>query len=856
MKDQSKTKQMGVQERTSLQQKVDILERREAEFRFLAEGMGDVVFIVDMELQTTYVSPSIERVLGFTSEERATQKIDEQLTPKAQKLVFETLATELELEKTEGADKNRSRALELEYYHKDGSIKYLDTYIRGMRDSEGTLTGFFGLSRDVTDRKRADEALRDNEELYRTILQTTMDGFWITDMQGCLLGVNEAYCRMIGYSEQELLAMRVSDLEFTKTTGDIADCIQKIMEQGENRFESQHCRKDGSIIDFEISVQYLPTGGGRLVGFLRDITEHKRAEGELLDSKTQLQAIFDTVGTGILIIDSDTQIIIEANQTAIEMTGLSREKIVGQICHSLVCPAQVGKCPVKDLGQSIDHSEKKLLHADGHEKDILKTVYPITIKGRDCYIESFIDISDRLRAVEVQRASEIRFRQLADSTWEGILIHRDGVLLDGNQALFDMFGYETTEAIGRNFLDFIDPEFTEKIVHKLKESTQSSILHFEGKGRKKDGTVFPFEALGRPITHNNFPARVIAVRDLTERMQAEEAVRDNEERLRRISSMISDITYSCVSDEDGIFSINWMMGAAERVTGYSIEEIKAKGCWSFLVIEEDQPLFEENVTGITPGSYGSCQLRICHKNGSIVWLASCAECVMASGKPYAHLYGGLVDITDRKQAEQKLQDTLESLRKAVNATVQVLVTAVETRDPYTAGHQKRSAALARAIATEMGLSRDRIDGISMAGSIHDIGKLSVPAEILSKPTNLTEIEYPLIKEHAKKGFEMLKDVESQWPLAEMVYQHHERMDGSGYPRGLKGEAILMEARILAVADVVESMASHRPYRPALGLNAALAEIENNKRTLYDADAVDACLRLFREKGFQLEGSKL
>jgi HD-GYP domain-containing protein (c-di-GMP phosphodiesterase class II) len=214
------------------------------------------------------------------------------------------------------------------------------------------------------------------------------------------------------------------------------------------------------------------------------------------------------------------------------------------------------------------------------------------------------------------------------------------------------------------------------------------------------------------------------------------------------------------------------------------------------------------------------------------------------------------DITKRKKAEEDLKETLERLRKAFGATIQVMVSAVETRDPYTAGHQTRSADLARAIATEMGLPQEKIDGIRMAGAIHDIGELSVPAEILSKPTKLSELEFSLIKEHANKGFEILKDVESPWPLAEIVYQHHERMDGSGYPRHLKGEEILMEARILAVADVVEAMASHRPYRPALGLNAALEEIENNKGTLYDADAVDACLRLFQDKGFQLEGASL
>jgi putative nucleotidyltransferase with HDIG domain len=209
------------------------------------------------------------------------------------------------------------------------------------------------------------------------------------------------------------------------------------------------------------------------------------------------------------------------------------------------------------------------------------------------------------------------------------------------------------------------------------------------------------------------------------------------------------------------------------------------------------------------------------------------------------------EIEERKRAEKQLQDILESLRKAVGVTVQVMVSAVETRDPYTAGHQIRSANLARAIATEIGLPPDKIEGIRMAGSIHDIGKLSIPAEILSKPTKLSELEFALIKEHARKGYEMLKDVESPWPLAEIVHQHHERMDGSGYPRNLKGEEILIEARILTVADVVEAMASHRPYRPGLGIDAALNEIEKNRGIFYDDAVSDACLRLFREKGFKL-----
>lgn len=212
----------------------------------------------------------------------------------------------------------------------------------------------------------------------------------------------------------------------------------------------------------------------------------------------------------------------------------------------------------------------------------------------------------------------------------------------------------------------------------------------------------------------------------------------------------------------------------------------------------------------------------------------------------------LQEVDGHEKAKENLQEALDSLKKSMGTTIQVMVAAVEARDPYTAGHQIRSSNLACAIATEMGLPQEKIDGIQMAGAIHDIGKLSIPAEILTKPTKLTDLEYSLIKEHSACGYEMLKNVESQWALAEIVFQHHERMNGSGYPRQLRGDEILIEARILAVSDVVESMASHRPYRPSQGIEAALKEIDNNKGILYDSAVVDACLRLFREKNFHLE----
>ena len=202
--------------------------------------------------------------------------------------------------------------------------------------------------------------------------------------------------------------------------------------------------------------------------------------------------------------------------------------------------------------------------------------------------------------------------------------------------------------------------------------------------------------------------------------------------------------------------------------------------------------------------------------------------------------------------EKELEKSLEELEKTTEGIIYTVAKIVKTKDPYTAGHQKRVANLASAIAEEMGLPKEQIRGIYMTGTIHDIGKIYVPTEILTKPGRLAKIEFEMIKTHPEHGYNMLKDVEFPWPVALTILQHHERMDGSGYPQGLKGEDILLEARILGVADVVEAMSSHRPYRPALGIERALEEISHNKGKLYDPQMVDACLRLFREKKFKFE----
>jgi len=206
----------------------------------------------------------------------------------------------------------------------------------------------------------------------------------------------------------------------------------------------------------------------------------------------------------------------------------------------------------------------------------------------------------------------------------------------------------------------------------------------------------------------------------------------------------------------------------------------------------------------------------------------------------------------RQDLEKMVAERTDKLESALHGIIQVLSRTVEARDPYTAGHEKRVASLAVAIARELGLTQRQIEGISLAGMIHDLGKNSLPAEILSKPSKLSDIEFALIKTHPKIGYDIMENIDLPWSIDQVVLQHHERMNGSGYPQGLTGDNILLEARILCVADVVEAMASHRPYRAALGIDAALDEIAMNRASLYDPDVADTCLKIFREGTFKFD----
>jgi PAS domain S-box-containing protein len=240
-----------------------------------------------------------------------------------------------------------------------------------------------------------------------------------------------------------------------------------------------------------------------------------------------------------------------------------------------------------------------------------------------------------------------------------------------------------------------------------------------------------------------------------------------------------------------------------------------------------------------------------HKDGSEFMFGVHAKRAVYGRKPA--IIAVAQDITHKVRAEEDSRNYIGQLKRAMHSTVEAISIISEMRDPYTHGHERRVGELAAAagIAAELGLDANRIEGIRVAGFMHDVGKISVPAEILAKPTRLTPPEFDLIKDHARHSYEILKGIDFPWPVAEVALQHHERMDGSGYPQGLKGDEIIIEARIMAVADVVEAMSSHRPYRAGLGIERALGEIERGRGTAYDPAVADACLRLFRDNGYAI-----
>jgi len=292
--------------------------------------------------------------------------------------------------------------------------------------------------------------------------------------------------------------------------------------------------------------------------------------------------------------------------------------------------------------------------------------------------------------------------------------------------------------------------------------------------------------------------------------------------------------------------------AMDELFGYDKGELIGKKPIIFNTVPDPVKFMKDVLKAVSEKGYWEGEIRNRKKNG-IEFVSYVRACALKNVT--GEITNILVtehDVTEHNHIKNKLDESVNKFQDVLEETINAIALTIEQRDLFTAGHQRRVAELASAIAKTMNLPKDKVTGIYMAGLLHDIGKINIPAELLMKPAKLTEIEFKLIKNHPQVAYDILRGIEFPWPLAQIALQHHERLDGSGYPNGLKSEDIILESRILAVADVVEAMSSARPYRPALKIEEALEEISSKKGLLYDADVVNACVKLFKEKGFKFK----
>jgi PAS domain S-box-containing protein/putative nucleotidyltransferase with HDIG domain len=421
-----------------------------------------------------------------------------------------------------------------------------------------------------------------------------------------------------------------------------------------------------------------------------------------------------------------------------------------------------------------------------------------------------------------------------------VAINAEGKTLMVNEMMLQTLGYTKEEVVGRDYLSTFVPKYDQKMLSqvfeklvKKKESTLNE-NHVVTKGGKE----LLIQWHGKPIFKSNgdFDYFFGVGIDITERKQAEELFK----------KLFTDSPNAIFIIQNGKFKL--INPQFVRESGFSEEELLNRDSFKLVYPDDKKMVREIVIKNLKEGLSSPFEYRTIRKSGEVRWALQVVTSTTYQGE--RAVLGNFKDITEIRQVQKELQQSYHKLQKTMEATINTISKIVETRDPYTAGHQLKVSKLTSTIAREMKLTEDKIEGIRIASLVHDIGKISVPAEILSKPIKLNEIEYSLIKDHSQIGYDILKTIDFLWPVAEIVLQHHEKINGSGYPGGLKGEEILLEAKIICVADVVEAMSSHRPYRPALGVDKALEEISRNRGILYDPEVVDVCLKLFKEKGFK------
>ncbi|MFZ2161113.1 MAG: PAS domain S-box protein [Sideroxyarcus sp.] len=763
-------------------------------------------------------------------------------------------------------------------------------------------------------------ALATSEEKLRAISTAALDALIMVDDNSTLVFWNPAAERILGYRADEALGQPLHQLLTPQRYQSSAvEGFNAFRNSGQGpvigksiEIEARH--KDGREIPVELSISALKISGRwHAVGILRDITERKFAEQEML----LLAAIVESSDDAIMSKSLDGT-ILSWNAGAEKLYGYTAAEIKGQPMSLLVPADRAGEIPeLLDRirrGEQIKRYETIRVRKDGVHLPISLTVSPLRDASGQVVGASAIgrDITERKRAEAELRHSEAGLKEAERiallGNWELDLVAN---VLSWSDEIYRIFELDPNlfGATYEAFLNAIHPDDRDLVNQaysdSLKNRTPYDIVHrlLMQDGRVKyvnERCETYFDDAGKPLLS------IGTVQDITKRRLAELGLQKSNRALHALSTcngvlvraademqLLNDICSVLV--DIGGYQLAWV-GFAEPDENKSVRVVARAGAKSdyldhIQVTWSDTPEGQGPTgTAIRTGEFQVAQ-DILHDPKFLPWrdqavargyassisfpLFDDSNRVFGAMNLYAlepnafdadeikllqELSGDLAFgirmlrlRVERDHLHEKQQHSDESVKQALAGTIQAIALTVEKRDPYTAGHQRRVANLSVAIAGVLGLAEERITGLRLGATIHDIGKIYVPAEILTRPGQLSKIEFDFIKTHPQVGYEIMKDVKLPWPVAEMIFQHHERLDGSGYPQGLKGDDILLEARILTVSDVTEAMMTHRPYRAALGLDVALAEITRYRGIYYDAAVVDACLHLFRDKGFSLSG---
>jgi len=831
------------------------LRESESRYRLLAENVSDVIWVTTLDLKLKYVSPSITRLVGYSSEEVMSRTVQDAMPGSSLEILMQKRH---ELESTNVAAEQPATTetlANLELKCKDGSTVWVETTYSLIYGADGQPTEITGVMRDVTARRQAEEALRLSEEKYRSLVENAGDVVCSLDAHGCFTYVSPCIEQLSHYTVGEIIGQPLQQFVHADDLGSVQDVCSRVMAGKPEMVEFRWLDKDGSIRHMRSSHNVVSRDGEAVAMaiVMRDVTQQKQAEEALRDSEKRYRLLAENISDVIWVLDLELRPVFFTPSIS-RLLGYTVEEVISRRVEDIVLPESL-QTAREHLAAALEKHAEDGCHAETLELQMRrKDDTIIWVESTHGLVSNESDrpteVMGVMRDITKRKQAEELFKALSVSSPVGIYIVSDRKLEFVNPELSNFLGYTDDELLGKESLDFVFAEDKDRVrnaaIDMLKGKSVSPyeyrIVTKGGEVRWVMETVTSMDYRGKRSVLGN-------LMDATQRKEAEQALKESEERFRDMVETTSDLVWEV--DENGRYS--YVSPRIEQMLGYRPEEMVGKTPFDLMPFKEANRVAKTFAQAVTSKqAIKFLENTNMHKNGNSVVLET-------NGVPFfddkgeVRGYRGIDrDITERKKAQEQLQQSYQKLEKTLDGVILAITSMVETRDRYTAGHQRRVTRLACAIAEEMGLSEDQIQLIRMAGLLHDLGKLFIPTEILCKPGQLTEIENAIIKTHPQAGYDILKNIEFPWPIAQIVAQHHERLDGSGYPLGLSGDQIQMEARILAVSDVVEAMSSHRPYRPALGLDKALREIVQHKSTLYDADVADACVRLFVDRKFRLD----